>query len=104
MVLLQGLIAIGATKISIGKISSNCEFEFVVGLWIAKHATHRKVNFCVDCFCEQANFGHNFTCGELLLHHNGIHLVVTQFCISFFFEFLALFSFILDKLLLFFFS
>jgi hypothetical protein len=32
VVLLQGLIAIGPTRISIGKISNNCEFEFVVGL------------------------------------------------------------------------
>ncbi len=97
VVLLQGLTTIGPTRINIGRISNNCGFEFIIELWIPKHVAHRKVDFCVDCFCEHAYFGHKFTCGESFFCHNGIHHVITQFFISFFFEFLALLSFVLDK-------
>jgi hypothetical protein len=93
VVLLQGLITIIPTKTSIGRTSSSCKFEFAMGLQITKYATHQKVNSCVYCYCEYAYFGHNLTCDESLLHHNGIHPIVTRFLISFFFEFLTLFSF-----------
>jgi hypothetical protein len=83
VVLLQGLTTIGPTRININRTSNNCGFEFAMGLQIAKHATHRKVDSCVDCYCEQDYFGHNLTCDESLLHHNGIHPIVAQFLIFF---------------------
>jgi hypothetical protein len=75
--LLQGLIAIGLARININRTSSNCRFEFVMGLQIAKHATDRKVDSYVDYSYEHAYFGHNFTCDELFFCHNGTHLVAT---------------------------